>query len=374
MTPHALDLLLQAADQPPLTSSGQLADALDRLEATADARPDDPDVALAFEALLRRDAVERALPDVVSGVRREELVRWSPWCSTWTGTAVEDGRAVLVRAVDQDASPRRSRQLHREASRLGLHAHQGAMIVDRPGRPLSSPRAADPDLARRLVQGLRALADRPPAPPLAPEELRESDAGVHLCCLSVAALDDDPGAATATLAEALLPPGEGPLHDLLRGLIAYPVAPAEAAPLVARALGRELAGMRHHLLARWSANAHGLRTGRLAEVIARLVAAVPPPRGRAAAGVDLDGQVLAVASDEVSVLFGPEHAMARVYSIEEGFDAPLARQVLRTQAAAPPNPHLSKKVGGDAAFNDAIGRWLAASLRLRTLSLLLAKA
>jgi hypothetical protein len=156
-------------------------------------------------------------------------------------------------------------------------------------------------------------------------------------------------------------------------MLQHPASADESASLVSQALARELTAMRHHLLARWTANAQGVRTERLASMVRRLSEALPPPRGRAAAGVDLEGQVLAVASDEETVQFGPEHAMARVYSLDEGLDAPLARRVLRTQAAAPPNPHLSKQIGGDAAFNDAIGRWLAASLRLRTLSMLLEK-
>ncbi len=371
MTPAILDRLLAIAQQPPLLAPDQLPDALDRLEAAAEARPDDPDVAAAFEVLLRRDEVQRALPDVVAGVRRADLVRWSSWCSTWTGTAVEDGRSVMVRAIDTDASPRRVRQLQREVGQLGLRSHQGATVIDLVGRPLTPPRAADPDLARRLVQGLVALAARPPSPELAPEELRESPEGVHICCM---ALDDDDGReATAALARALLPPGEGPLHDLLRGLAQHPVGANQAGSLVSQALARELTAMRHHLLARWTANAQGVRTKRLSSCVQRLTNALPPPRGRAAAGINLDGRVLVVASDEATVHFGPEQGMEQVFSLDEGLNAPLARRVLRAQATAPPNPYLSKQIGGDAAFNDAIGRWLASALRLRTLSMLLKK-
>jgi len=371
MTPEALDAMLSAAQQPPLETPDQLADALDRLEAAAEANPADAAIAAAFDALLRREAVHHALPPQVAGVRRDVLVRWSPWCSTWIGTAVEDGRTVMVRAIDADASPRRARQLAREVGRLGIRAHQGVAIVDLPGQPLGRPRAADPNVARHLVHGLSALTARPPCPGLSPRELRLQGERLVPVCLTVS--DDDGSDAVSSLAHALLPDGEGPLHDLLRGLASHPPSPRDAAQLVVPALGRELTAMRHHLLARWTASAQGLRTERLATAVKRLAASLPPPRGRAAAGVDLEGQILAITSDEETVRFGPEHAMERVFSDDDGLDAPLARRVLRAQAAAPPNPQLSRQIGGHVAFNDAIGRWLAASLRLRTLSLLLRK-
>ena len=75
MTPEALDALLTAAHQPPLETPDQLPDALDRLEAAAEADPANATIAAAFEALLRREAVHHALPPQVAGVRRDALVR-----------------------------------------------------------------------------------------------------------------------------------------------------------------------------------------------------------------------------------------------------------------------------------------------------------
>ena len=77
------------------------------------------------------------------------------------------------------------------------------------------------------------------------------------------------------------------------------------------------------------------------------------------------------ASDEDEVRFGLVHGMEPVWTTTEGFDPRQARRLLRAQAAAPPNPRLSRDLGGDAAFGDAIGRWVAAGMRLRTLRMLL---
>jgi hypothetical protein len=368
MTPAQLDHLLARAGQPPLPPEGDLDDALDRVEAAAEAHST-PEVERAFGALLRRQEAVQGLPPVIAGVRREDLVRWDAFTVTFTGHDVSDGRPALVRTLHPPRGPRRQRWLARQAGRLpGAQVHEGALRAELPGEPLAATSPGDPTLARLLLTGLMALQGRS-VPPLAAPELRRVDGRVQVACLS---LGPDASGGIRALASTLAPRGEGPLADVVRGLAQMPPARVdEARVAVVRGLARELAGTRHHLQARWSASLQHTRVERLGAMVQRLIDALPPPRGRAAAGVDMNGDVFAVASDESTVTFGPPHDPAPVWSADEGFDAALARRLLRMQAAAPPNPRLSRDLGGDAAFGDVIGRWVAAGLRLRTLTLLL---
>lgn len=368
MTPAQLDHLLALAGQPAFLAESDPDEALDRIEAACDAAHD-RHRERAFGALLRRVEATRGLAPVVAGVRREALVRWDATTATFTGHDVHTGSPKMVRVLHPHDGPRRRRWLARQGRGLpGVVHRSDALVCELPGRPLDAVAAGDPALTRLLLTGLVQLHGRT-TPGLAPEELRCVDGCVVVVCLS---RGPDASGGIQALARTLQPPTEGPLADVVRGLAELPPASsAEARSLVVGALARELAGMRHHLLARWSATLQHTRVERLAGMVRRMIDAVPPPRGRAAAGVDFEGQVLTVSSDEQSVAFGPPHDMATIWTAADGFDAALARRLLRAQAAAPPNPRLSKQVGGDAAFGDAIGRWVAAGLRLRTLQLLL---
>ena len=71
--------------------------------------------------------------------------------------------------------------------------------------------------------------------------------------------------------------------------------------------------------------------------------------------------------------WGPTGSPEQVWSQAQGFNARLARRVLRARAAAPPNPRLDHEISGDARFTESACRWIAAGLRLRTIGLLLEK-
>lgn len=370
MTPDQLDHLLALADQPPFPPESDADEALDRLEAACEAGRGAA-AERAFGALMRRVEATRGLPPVVAGVRREALVRWDAWSVTFTGHDTHDGRPVMVRVLHGRPDPRRLRWLARQGRGLpGVQTLPEALVADLPGQPLAELAAADPELGRRLVSGLVALRGRG-VPPLTADELRVVDGATRVVCLT---RGPDASGGIAALASTLLPAAEGPLADVLRGLAEMPPRTVDdAEDPVVRALARELAGVRHHLLARWSATLQHTRVERLMQLLDRLDASLTPPRGRAAAGVDFDGRVQIVTCDEDTVAFGPVDALEPVWSNDDGFDAVRARRLLRAQAAAPPNPRLSREVGGNDAFGDAIGRWVAAGLRLRTLRLLLAR-
>jgi hypothetical protein len=84
-------------------------------------------------------------------------------------------------------------------------------------------------------------------------------------------------------------------------------------------------------------------------------------------GVDLEGALVVVSSSEVEVRFADE----RVWAAGEGLRPQAARRLLRLRAAAMPNPVLEARVGGDPGLTDAVCRWVAAALQLRTTRLLL---
>ncbi|HMV67636.1 MAG TPA: hypothetical protein PKA64_12360, partial [Myxococcota bacterium] len=100
---------------------------------------------------------------------------------------------------------------------------------------------------------------------------------------------------------------------------------------------------------------------------------VPPPRGRAAVGVSLDGRTLVVQNYDRVVLWGPVGDRPEViWSADAGLDPQLARRLLRTRGSAPVSERLNREVEGNPVYVDRIARWAAGQLELRTLRLLLA--
>ena len=117
------------------------------------------------------------------------------------------------------------------------------------------------------------------------------------------------------------------------------------------------------------------RHDRFSDLLARLHAAVPPPRGIGAVGVDLEGLVRVVRSDGNTVAWGSNGRELTAIRDADGTLSPTeSRRLLRTRAAAPPNPRLSAQVGGSEEFTEAICRWVASAHHLRTLRLLVQKA
>lgn len=166
---------------------------------------------------------------------------------------------------------------------------------------------------------------------------------------------------------------EHPLADLVRGWRTFPPhSAAEAADACMAAMGEELARMRHTIVRTAEITRTSSRRERLDDLVARLDVCVPPPAGKAAVGVDLDGQSLQVLSDGSSVSWGPIGGATTVlYDEEDGFDVPAARRLVRMRGAGPISARDNAAIGGSPAFADAITRWLGASLELRTIHLLL---
>jgi hypothetical protein len=346
--------------------------ALALLEDRADREPADRAVSAALSALLERLAVEGSAP-------AGELVRWDELTVGWK--LERKGRTALVRALRPlyRAHPAARRWLLREGralarvTELEVDDSGPELVLTLPGQPLSA-RWGDA-VVRPLLTGLAALArwerEGLGLPWLLPEEIRVVEERVVIAC----AWPQGRGisAALASLASALVDPADDTaLAATVRAFGTHPPETvADAARLVRSALAEHLAARRHGLAARWRESWHRSQETRLREVVGRLALAGTPPVGKGAVGVDLDGRITIVEADKLGIRWGPERGVEIVFDWEGGFRPPTARRLLRARAISPPNPSLDARVGGDAAATDAICRWVAAGLRLRTVQMLL---
>ncbi len=361
-----------------------------RAEELADDRPVDRGLARLVRALHERTTAGDGLPPEIGGVRRETLVRWDDLTTTWEGRTV-DGGAAMVRVCRPHAArdPVLRRLLLRDADALAevapdLAVDDGALpaLV----LPLAGPRLPDDEepvhagnapVARWLATAIAGLSRWELAglglPRLCRAELRRGDAGITVACLTPTDVDADATADNLALVATSLSgweDAEDPLSDRLGALALAPPGSALAAGgLVREAFAEELSGLRHGLVARWKAHLRESRHRRLLAVLDRMDAAVPAPQGRGAVGVDLDGNVTVLQSGPAGIRWQDE----RVWTPDLGFDPATARRLLRARAAAPPNARLNAQVGGTADAVEAITRWVAAGLQLRTVRLLLEK-
>lgn len=335
---------------------------------------------------------ERGVPRVLADVRRERLVRWDHWSAEWDGVHTKTGEPCRVRALTATASkdPTLGRQLLREthaiARLLGCTDWSDdawpAVAVALPGPSLadsSEPDGFEPGarLLGMLGAALHTLYKwelRGGMAEVGAADLRLAGDRLAVVCLTPPSGRVPARDVLALVASSLLEwwdREEGPGLDLVAGMAAFPPASAEAGLVTWRRQAAQiLAGERHDLLRRTRALDSETRSQRLAGLLRRLAEAVPPPVGRGAVGVDLEGQTTVVEGRrDGTVWWGPRSAMEPILADE--LDARLGRKFVRMRASAPPNPRLDAEVGGDPRFADHVGRWLTAALQLRTLRLLL---
>lgn len=352
------------------------------VERAAEDRPSDRTLSALAREVARFASANRGLQTIVGGVRRERLIRWDPDTTTWIGTDIETGAPAQVRVIRPEVDePVLRRFLAREARALRpvlptVRADGPAMVEAAPGQPLDMLECDVRRVTRALgtaVAGLaRYEAEGLGLPTLVDEEVRWEGDCIHLVCLSPDATPD-PGSNLATFSHRLIAP-ESAIAEVVEGFRALPPrSSAEAGEHLIAAMARHLTSEWHAHRIRHHRTAHADRIARLHATLGRLSAVMPPPRGRGAVGVDLEGRVTVVTGSEGKLAWGTVDRPELVWS-PDGLNAPLARRLLRARAAAPPNPRLEAMVGGNPAYVEAVGRWLAASLRLRTLFLLLEKA
>jgi hypothetical protein len=398
MSPDHLKSLLEALppdpDRPPVEEPVRLLRALER-QAEADPR----DGALA-EAVIAAHALAAAgdgLPPIVAGVRREILVRWDGWSVTFDGTEIASGHPARIRTLRAHAQhdPVFRRALVREGRALAevgdpaspplvVDGHPPALRIVLPGPPFA-PRAEPddherPEILARMVgaalDGLRRFeAAGMGLPVLDARELRDTPQGLRILCLSPTrrtALGPQIAAIAAVLDRWWAPGPPTPVDEVLAGLQAFPPHTAgEAMALWRAALAIHLTAERHELQRQGVRGLHVHKVLRLRDAVVALGQALPPPSGRGAVGVDLEGRTTVLEGRDGRLAWGTR-AAPPIELYGAGVVAPAeARRMLRARAAAPANHRLQAEIGGEQAFVDAACRWVSAVLQLRTLRLLL---
>lgn len=391
MTLDELKQLLGALPAHSIRADGLTAGAVLRaIEVLADSQPADRGLASAVHEVAAWASAPQGVPVTIADVRREQLIRWDSWTTTWVGADVRDGTQATVRVLRPAAAadPVMRRQLAREARALrevvnGTTLFDGdlpALRAPLPGEPLTADASTREDDAlhtRLLATGLVAVAQWEDAglslPTLTRDELRNCGDHLAISCLT-SAIRADHGYAVSHIASMLGYHDASSLGELRMALSqAPPSSAADAEKYAIAAMAQDLAGRRHDLYLRHVRGRHRDRIARFHSLTQRLHESVPAPHGIGAVGVDMDGMVQVVRSDETGIFWGPVGAPERIYSAEEGFVAPQARRLLRSRASAPNSERLQTQVGGDSAFTDAIGQWVAAALKLRTVRMLLEK-
>lgn len=396
MTPHDLRARLAAIDPdgslPPLEEPARL---LAALEERADRAPADQRVAAAIRGVHAVLSAAVELPPIVGGVRREGLVRWDDWTTTWDGVGAVSGRSCRVRvlrpAFSKDPVPRRSLLRDGRALRAAgwhieaLDADLPALVAPIDGPPLHPhPVGASPDddparlvrLFASAIQGLERLQSAGVGlVDLDPGEIRLGPSGVQYVCLTPGD-PVDAGRALSRVCRSLTAYwNDGPMSPidaLLAGFSRFPPRDlVEAREALTAAVAQWLAGYRHSLRKRADRVHRADRRGRLYRAVVALDRALPSPRGRGAVGVDLDGNTTILAGDGRALTWGKADAPETAWSDDKGVVPAVVRRLLRARAAAPSNPRLQQDVGGDPAFVDAACRWLSAALANRTTRLLL---
>lgn len=312
-----------------------------------------------------------------------DLIRWDGLTTTRAGHDPASGKRVLVRQLrtSRRADPLALRLFRRQTESLltrvpDLVRRDDWCGAPLPGSPLAEERAATGGLLARLLgTGLAELTRWQAggcSPLHTPVQWCETERGLVLVCLEEGPRGDM-AEDIAWLARALggAESSDEPVEELRAALVlAPPAAPMEAEEALLAAMATQLAGERHALFLRDRDLRASNRLAALARALERLAEAMPPVEGIGAVGVDMEGQVLAVHSNSDAVLWGPPGALEPLWTAHTGFAPPVARQFLRARARSPSNPRLHREVGGQAEVTQAVGRWVAAGLKLRTLRIL----
>lgn len=375
MTPGRLLALLTALD-PTRTWPEDPQDCLRAMEPAADAHPGDP---VWTGLLLHAHQLATADVPLPTGLRRDRLVRADAFSATWTASDPE-GVTWLVRAPRPTAPAVAHRILERDRVALadvvhGLHLRDGALVAPANGVPLAESAALPTDVPRGLADLVRALsgwesAGLAPCDPH-PQEVRLVDGSLRLQVLTPGS--EGTGPAIRAVARHLV--ATGALGRFLDGLRDLPPGSASGvADGLARAFAEDLGERAVSLRRRSLLAGHGARRAGLLRAVSALEASVPPPEGRGAVGFDLDGRPTVVVGADRIVRWGPSDAEGEIVWDASGFRAATARRLLRALAAAPVGASVQRDTGGSPAYTEAIGRWVSAGLRLRTVRLLLEKS
>jgi hypothetical protein len=352
-------------------------------------------------ALLRLRRLERAytaLPPLIDGARRDRLV-WADAISTvWLGWDVHSGQRLVLRCLRPfwRDDPVMRRRLARACAappegilplteRLsGDWPHLRAVL---PGPLLAERRCADPAaLAGALTVALRGIrALHATGRWLGGDLLDQIAVSPEQPALIWLDRFDPPGSfrddlvSVGALAAALDPEGQDPLGRLVCEWETTPPPTAEVAVfLLKRAMAAALLSERYRL--RTTQHRHALRGQRLRleQLLDRLCAMLPPPLSVCLSAPPDQPPTLLV-SDGHTLRGGQVDLDALPVVASPGsIDVFACRALLRSARTHrrrddERRDQLDTTLGGDEASRAAALRWIRARLRLRSLSLLLAK-
>ena len=350
------------------------------LEHEAEAQPADLELRQLLIEAHTMSTLPGTLETVIHGIRRTELIRWDAWSMTWAGHEVSSGRTARLRVLrdpmTQDAVARRA--LSREGTLLaplvsGLRQEDDALIVVATHSPAPVPPLTTWTRALDLVKRWSEAGLGLPIP--LDTTLCHTEHGLEVLCLSPARplpTSETLQQLADWLARVLTPGQDSPALRLVqRFALLPPPSLVEVEEEFRKTLREDLVARWHTLRIRREALQHHDRRARLEQLIHRLGTSLPPPRGKAAVGVSMEGSTTVVQGDGQRLDWGEVDALDVVYEPQDGLVAQTARRLVRARAAAPPSLLLQDQVGGDVLFLDHASRWVASRLRLRTLRLLL---
>ena len=362
--------LVLAELQPPITLSEPAAQ-LRELESYAHTHPADRALHWAVLQARRALTVDADLPTAVAGVHRERLLCWDGGTATWSGRDTLTGLPARVRVVTLGAGEPWRRALARDGEALapllpGLRTDADALAI------VLAPGGEEPPPLRAFAQAMSSVERWTAAglgvPETHPEPLAVLEGGLGLVSLTPGspATETAIRAAAAWLGERR--PGDDPLVARLASW--SPDDIGETRDALRTFLAQDLTARWRTLERAERSQARRGRHERLRQAVHDLWNSLPPPAGRSAIGVDLQGRVEVLTSAGGQLSCGPV-GDERWVAGPEGVDKALARHILRTRATRPPGPGLQRQVDGDDDELELMTSWLASAARLQTLRVLL---
>jgi hypothetical protein len=297
---------------------------------------------------------------------------WDPWSVTVEARCLETGRAGLARLRRPSTAPWVGRLF--DLARRALASLQPDLRADADGLVVLPPSPSRATALPLLLLGLASLERwiARGVVPAGPHWVVSSPEGARWIGVDARHVDPDSlRACLNTLVEATRAAGHLPdgVQDLISG---WGVLPPDDLPSASEAALRAL---RRDLAERWldlrDRSVHALvvaRSRRLQGALQRLARALPIADGRAVLGVDANARPLLVhARRGVAQLTASGAAPEALGSTALDLQPTVARRLLRARATGTPSARLQAEAGGDAAWLEWVGRWTAATLRLKLL-------
>ncbi len=359
-------------------------------------------------ALREAELAGRELPQIIDGVRRVTLWALDPISTTWLGWEIDGGHRMAVRCLhpawrDDGVIRRRfaraadgptsnvlrSPSWHPDGDWPHLRASCGPLAL-RELLPGEDP-ADSMFLHRALARGLAALqrlhaAGESVGPQLDRAVFFDSRGDLLLLRLDrfggTRSATDDLGQLGAALS-ALDPQGETAIGRwLAEWNAAPPPTAADAAMLLQRRMGSELAAIRHRLHRQAGQRQARSAHAELQALVTRLESALPPPEGRHCLHITPSGDHTLLSSDGAQVRGGvastpDDGELPVIHAPETGLVPVLTRPLLRAwarRAASVPREEAQRRLGADDERTAQLIRWLTSTSRLRSSRMLLERS